>query len=87
MLLAMCWLSIGLLHCTAHRCRVHAYSIKKNEMWQFCTVDESYFIMTGKVNVKCAIHHEECRQGTHLPFLGHEPVDGYTTEVCNVWPV
>ena len=26
-----------------------------------------------KVNVKCAILHEECRRGAHLPSLGREP--------------
>jgi len=29
----------------------------------------------------------ECRRGAHLPFLGHEPVGGNTTIVCDAWPV
>jgi len=30
--------------------------------------------------------HEECRRDAHLPFLGREPVGGWTTEVCDAWP-
>ena len=26
--------------------------------------------------VKCAVPHEECRRGAHLPVLGREPVGG-----------
>jgi len=28
----------------------------------------------------CHTPLQECRQGAHLPFLGHEPVDGYTSK-------
>ena len=34
----------------------------------------------------CAILHEKCSLGAHLP-LGREPASGYTTEVCYAWPV
>jgi len=30
---------------------------------------------------------KECRWGAHLPFLGREPVGGWTTEVRYAWPV
>ena len=36
---------------------------------------------------KCAVPHEECRRNAHLPYLGSEPVGGWTTEVCDAWPV
>ena len=29
-----------------------------------------------KVEVKCAVPHEKCRRGAHLPFLGREPAGG-----------
>jgi len=29
----------------------------------------------------------ECRRGAHLPSLGRGPAGGYTTEVCDAWPV
>jgi len=35
----------------------------------------------------CAIPHEQCRQGAHLPFLGLKPTGGQTTEICDAWPV
>jgi len=37
------------------------------------------------LKVKCAIPNEEYRWAPHLPFLGHEPVGGYT-EVCDARP-
>jgi len=40
-----------------------------------------------KESVKSAVPHEECRRGAHLPSFGREPVGGYTTEVCDAWPV
>ena len=33
------------------------------------------------------IYTMECRWGAHLPSFGREPVGGYTTEVCDAWPV
>ena len=53
-----------------------------------CTVKPvSLSLGLGFKKVKCAIPHEECRWGAHLPFLGLEVVDVQTTEVCDAWPV
>ena len=30
----------------------------------------------GPAKTKCAILHEECRRGAHLPDIGREPVGG-----------
>jgi len=39
--------------------------------------------LTGRLSQlrvkKCAIPHEECRRGAHLPSLGREPVGGLST--------
>ena len=37
---------------------------------------------TGRLNVKCAIPHDECRRGVHLSSLGREPVS-VTRGQCN----
>jgi len=34
----------------------------------------SPYVYPAVVTVKCAIPHEKCRRGAHLPFLGREPV-------------
>jgi len=37
--------------------------------------------------VPCAILHEECTRGAHLPFLSIRLTGGYTTELCDAWLV
>jgi len=34
----------------------------------------SPYVYPAVVTVKCAIPHEKCRRGAHLPFLGRELV-------------
>ena len=50
------------------------------------TPTSSTFPLPLPRKVKCAIiPHEEW--SAHLPYLGREPAGGWTTEVCDAWPV
>jgi len=43
--------------------------------------------VTRLKKTKVALLQLEHRQGAHLPFQGREPVGGYTTIVCDAWPL
>jgi len=57
----------------------------------FTFLEPAHLGSPGKRAIKrvcvCAIPHEKCRRGAHLPSLGREPVGGSTAEVCDAWPV
>ena len=54
-----------------------------------CTPDKGTVAhdFPAKKGKGCHIPLQGCRRGAHLPSLGREPVGGWTTKVCDAWPV